>query len=154
MKNKLCVIIAMISIIAALSVDVSAISSIPQYTDSYVDGNTKLTEMTTRTANNSSGEGAGLFEGSPGDDWGDIEISDPIEDKSELLPDNTEVETPVEVEEQTPVYDRVTDPNGNFTEGSDFTESENPDTGSSPAFPAIISAVALVISAFLLIKKK
>ena len=154
MKNKLCVIIAMISIIAVLFVDVSAISSIPQYTDSYVDGNTKLTEMTTRIANNASGEGAGLFEGSPGDDLGDIEISDPIEDKSELLPDNTEVETPVEVEEQTPVYDRVTDPNGNFTEGSDFTESENPDTGSSPAFPAIISAVALVISAFMLRKKK
>lgn len=154
MKNKLCVIIAMISIIAALSVDVSAISLIPQYTDSYVDGNTKLTEMTTRIANNASGEGAGLSEGSPGCDLGDIEVADTVAEKSELLPDNTEVETPVEVEEQTPVYDRVTDPNGNFTEGSDFTESENPDTGSSPAFPAIISAVALVISAFMLRKKK
>lgn len=154
MKNKLCVVIAAISIITALSVDVSAISLIPQYTDSYVDGNTKLTEMTTRIANNASGEGAGLSEGSPGCDLGDIEVADTVAEKSELFPDSIEVETPVEVEEQTPVYDRVTDPNGNFTEGSDFTESENPDTGSSPAFPAIISAVALVISAFLLRKKK
>lgn len=154
MKNKLCVIISVIFIIAALSVDIFAISSIPQYTDSYADGNTKLTEMTTRIANNSSGEGAGLSEGSPGCDLGDIEVADTVAEKSELFPEYIQDDPPVEVEEQTPVYDRVTDPNGNFTEGSDFTESENPDTGSSPAFPAIISAVALVISAFLLRKKK
>ena len=154
MKNKLCVIISVIFIIAALSVDIFAISSIPQYTDSYADGNTKLTEMTTRIANNSSGEGAGLSEGSPGCDLGDIEVADTVAEKSELFPEYIQDDPPVEVEEQTPVYDRVTDPNGNFTEGSDFTESENPDTGLSPAFSTVISAVALGISAFMLRKKK
>ena len=147
MKKIFSLIIAVAAVIVTLSVNASAFSSNSLISLEIAvsnNGNAKLTEIT----NDPTGEGDAV-DGLP-------EVEDHVvEEKVELSPDEIQDDFPIEEEqEEPPIDNKVSIPEGVLGEGNEFTEVENPKTGSSSTLPAIIAAGTIGISLFLLGKKK
>ena len=137
--------------IVTLSVNASAFSSnslISSETAGNNNGDVKLTEIANQITNDPTGEGDAV-DGLP-------EVEDHVvEEKVELSPDEIQDDFPIEEEQEEPLIDnKVSIPEGVLGEGNEFTEVENPKTGSSSTLPAIIAAGTIGISLFLLGKKK
>lgn len=152
MKKIFSLIIAVAAVIVTLSVNASAFSSnslISLETAGSNNGNAKLTEIANQITNDPTGEGDAV-DGLP-------EVEDHVvEEKVELSPDEVfQDDFPIEEEQEEPLIDnKVSIPEGVLGEGNEFTEVENPKTGSSSTLPAIIAAGTIGISLFLLGKKK
>lgn len=147
MKKTFSLIIAVAAVIVTLSVNASAFSSNSLISSEIAvsnNGDAKLTEIT----NDPTGEGDAV-DGLP-------EVEDHVvEEKVELSPDEIQDDFPIEEEqEEPPIDNKVSIPEGVLGEGNEFTEVENPKTGSSSILPAIIAAGTIGISLFLLGKKK
>lgn len=127
---------------------VLATHSVPVYSDYFINGDAKLTEIANQITNDPTGEGDAV-DGLP-------EVEDHVfEEKVELSPDEIQDDFPIEEEqEEPPIDNKVSIPEGVLGEGNEFTEVENPKTGSSSTLPAIIAAGTIGISLFLLGKKK
>lgn len=151
MKKTFSLIIAVAAVIVTLSVNASAFSSnslISSETAGNNNGDVKLTEIANQITNDPTGEGDAV-DGLP-------EVEDHVvEEKVELSPDEIQDDFPIEEEQEEPLIDnKVSIPEGVLGEGNEFTEVENPKTGSSSTLPAIIAAGTIGISLFLLGKKK
>ncbi len=151
MKKIFSLIIAVAAVIVTLSVNASAFSSnslISLEIAGSNNGNAKLTEIANQITNDPTGEGDAV-DGLP-------EVEDHVvEEKVELSPDEIQDDFPIEEEqEEPPIDNKVSIPEGVLGEGNEFTEVENPKTGSSSTLPAIIAVGTIGISLFLLGKKK
>ena len=151
MKKTFSLIIAVAAVIVTLSVNASAFSSnslISSETAGNNNGDVKLTEIANQITNDPTGEGDAV-DGLP-------EVEDHVvEEKVELSPDEIQDDFPIEEEQEEPLIDnKVSIPEGVLGEGNEFTEVENPKTGSSSTLPAIIAAGTIGVSLFLLGKKK
>ena len=122
--------------------------SVSAYSDYFINGDAKLTEIANRITNNPTSEGNTVTDGLP-------EVDIPIsEEKVELSPDEIQNDFPIEEQEEPLIDNNGSIPEGVLTEGNEFTEVENPKTGSSSILPAIIAVGTIGISLFLLGKKK